>query len=113
MGGIGGVQNYTRALVRALQSILGESSVRLCAVPAAPIARTDGALALSAGTKLRFLASALSAGCLWRPDVVICMHIGMAPAARLIRNVTGIPYWQVLHGIEVWRDLTAGQGTRP
>src|SRR6202050_5298197 len=106
MSGIGGVQNYTRALVRGLQTILGDQAVRLCAVPAEPVAQADGTMDLSAATKVRFLASAFIQVFRGRPDLVICAHIGMAPAARLIRKVTGIPFWQCLHGIEVWRALS-------
>ncbi len=105
MGGIGGIQNYTAALVRGLCDALGDAGVKMIAVPAEPKLRANGDLALGAPAKLRFLSCAIAGALLWRPDLVICTHIGVAPVARLVRKVTGVPYWLVLHGIEAWGSL--------
>lgn len=102
---IGGVQSYVRTLVRALRAILGEDRVRLVLVPEDPVPHSDGTLALRTSAKLRFSASAFAAALSWTPDLIICAHIGLAPAARLIRKITRKPYWLVLYGIEVWGDL--------
>lgn len=106
MGGTGGIQNYTATLVRALREISGEKNVRLVAVPAEPIARADGNAALGRMTKFRFLVSAITAAIFWRPQLVICTHLGVSPVARSIHRITGAPYWVILHGIEVWSELS-------
>jgi len=102
---IGGVQNYTRTLVAALQDILGNDNVRVVAVPAEPVIRDDGGEGLRSYVKFRFLASAFSSAISWSPDLIVCAHIGVAPVGRLIQKLAQIPYWVVLYGIEVWGEL--------
>jgi phosphatidylinositol alpha-1,6-mannosyltransferase len=106
MGGTGGIQNYTAALVRALKEIAGEKNVRIVAVPAEPTVRADGNSALGRVTKIRFLLSSITAAIFWRPQLVICAHVGVSPVGRIIHRITGEPYWVMLHGIEVWCELT-------
>lgn len=101
----GGVQNYTRTLVDAANAVLGSERVRVVAVAADPETRGDGNLALSRSVKLRFLASAVATAVSWSPDLILCAHVGLAPAARFIQRLTGVPYWLVLYGIEVWGEL--------
>jgi phosphatidyl-myo-inositol dimannoside synthase len=105
MGGTGGIQNYTGALVRALREITGEKNVRLVAVPAEPTARADGSAALGRVTKIRFLLNAIGAAISWRAQLVICTHVGVSPVARIIHRISGAPYWVILHGIDVWCEL--------
>lgn len=105
LGGIGGVQTYTLTVVRALKDILGPENVRMVAVPEEADVQHDGKRALRSSVKLRFLSSSVSAAIAWRPDLVICLHLGTARAARIAQRLTGIPYWLVLHGIEVWCAL--------
>jgi phosphatidyl-myo-inositol dimannoside synthase len=100
------VQTYAATAYRALKDILGNDSVRMVAVPEEPEVGEDGKRALSPTVKLRFLSSAVSAAVAWHPDLVICLHLGTARAARVIQRVTGTPYWLVLHGIEVWKELS-------
>jgi len=106
---IGGVQNYIRTLVDALNVVLGSDRVRVVAVAGDPEVRGDGNLALSQTVKLRFLASAFATAVAWSPDLILCAHVGLAPAARVIQKVTRTPYWLVLYGIEVWGDLPAAK----
>jgi phosphatidylinositol alpha-1,6-mannosyltransferase len=105
MGATGGIQNYTATLVRALREILGEQNVRMVAVPAEASARADGNAALGRGTKLRFFLNAISAAILWRPQLVLCAHVGISPVARMIHRITESPYWVILYGIDVWCEL--------
>ena len=102
---IGGVQNYTRTLIDALTVVLGSDHVRVVAVGGDAEAQDDGSFALSASVKLRFLASAVATALAWSPDLILCAHVGLAPAARVIQKITRTPYWLVLYGIEVWGDL--------
>ena len=102
---VGGIQNYVRTLIDALKVVVGSDRVRVVAVAGDPEVRGDGNLALSASVKLRFLGSAVATAVSWSPDLIICAHVGLAPAARLIQRITQIPYWLTLYGIEVWGDL--------
>jgi phosphatidylinositol alpha-1,6-mannosyltransferase len=105
MGATGGIQNYTVTLVRALREILGEKNVRMVAVPAEASTHADGNASLGRGTKIRFLLSAISAAIFWRPQLVLCAHVGISPVARMIHRITGAPYWVMLYGIDVWCEL--------
>lgn len=105
MASVGGVQQYTTTLVSALEAILGKNNARMAAVPAEPKFLPDGTFALSRGVKVKYLARVISEAISWRPDFIICTHLGVAPAAQKVRSIFGIPYGIVLHGIEVWGDL--------
>jgi glycosyltransferase involved in cell wall biosynthesis len=105
MGATGGIQNYTATLVRALHEIIGEENVRMVAVPEEAAARSDGTAALGRVTKTRFLTSAIGSAIFWRPQLVLCAHVGISPVARLVQRLTGAPYWVMLYGIEVWGEL--------
>lgn len=109
MGATGGIQNYTASLARALREVIGEKNVRMVAVPAEATAHADGNAALGRITKMRFFLSAITAAIFWRPQLVICTHVGVSPVARIIQRITGAPYWVVLHGIEVWSELSASK----
>jgi len=106
---VGGVQNYVRTLIAALQDVLGKDDVRVVAVPAESEAHDDGSSSLPPSVKLRFLASAFAAAISWSPDLIVCAHVGVAPVARLIQKVKRIPYWVTLYGIEVWGELPANK----
>jgi glycosyltransferase involved in cell wall biosynthesis len=109
MGATGGIQNYTATLARALGEIIGEKNVRMVAVPAEVATRANGRAGLGRVTKLRFLFRAIEMAVRWRPRLVICAHVGVAPVAMIIRRVTRAQYWVILHGIEVWGELSASK----
>jgi len=102
---VGGVQSYTRQLIAGLNEVLGKDNVRVVEVGALPVARARGSTAIPAWAKSRFAASAAAVAITWRPDLIVCVHIGVAPVARLIQSLTNARYWLVLHGIEVWDAL--------
>jgi phosphatidyl-myo-inositol dimannoside synthase len=105
LGSVGGVQRYTVTLLHALTDILGADHVRVLAVPSEPEPRPDGSVAIRPTIKLKFLAASIATAIRWRPDLVICAHVGVAPVARILKILLGTPYWLVLYGIEVWGDL--------
>ncbi|MBF0289401.1 MAG: glycosyltransferase family 4 protein [SAR324 cluster bacterium] len=39
------------------------------------------------------------------PKTIVCMHLGLAPVARIISQRYGVPYLVFLHGIEAWQAL--------
>jgi glycosyltransferase involved in cell wall biosynthesis len=100
----GGIQRYTRTLQRALQDLLGGSSVRLIAAEE-PEVGANGKLALPATARLRFAWRAISGAVRWRTDLVICTHLSLGPFGWMARALTGRPYWVVVHGIEAWGRL--------
>jgi phosphatidyl-myo-inositol dimannoside synthase len=106
---IGGIQNYVRTLVDALNVVVGSERVRVVAVAGDAEVQGDGRLVLSQSLKFRFVASAVALAVRWSPDLIICAHVGLAPAGRLIQRITGTPYWLTLYGIEVWGDLPAAK----
>jgi phosphatidyl-myo-inositol dimannoside synthase len=103
--GIGGIQNYIHTAVDALREVVGSDRVRVVAVPEEAQARKGGPPALRTSAKIRFFISALAAAISWRPTLILCAHVGLAPACRVLQRLTRTPYWVVLYGIEVWGDL--------
>jgi len=55
--------------------------------------------------KWRFLWQALREAKRWRPDLVICAHVGLAPLGWLLRFSSRCRYWVIAHGMEVWGAL--------
>jgi glycosyltransferase involved in cell wall biosynthesis len=37
-----------------------------------------------------------------RPDIIICGHVNFSPLAAKVSNLLNIPYWVIVHGIDVW-----------
>ncbi|WLT38834.1 glycosyltransferase [Synechocystis sp. B12] len=37
-----------------------------------------------------------------RPDIIICGHVNFSPLAAKISNFLNIPYWVIVHGVDVW-----------
>src|ERR1700689_5464339 len=84
--GIGGVQNYTSTFLDALSEVLGDDRVKVVEVPEEAVPHRDGRPALRTSSKVRFLVSAVASAISWRPDRIICAHIGVAPAGRFIQR---------------------------
>jgi phosphatidylinositol alpha-1,6-mannosyltransferase len=103
---VGGVQSYSSILLEALREVLGDGHVRSVEVPEDASLRDDGSSALRATAKIRFGLAAIRAAVAWRPEFIICTHVGVAPVARHIQRLLRIPYWVVIHGIEVWGALS-------
>ena len=102
----GGIQRYIATLVRALQDLLTEQDVCVLAIRGQPQLRWDGQERLRLGVKSRFVARALQEAERWRPNLVICSHVGLAPTGWLLRVSSRRPYWVVAYGIEVWGALS-------
>ncbi len=106
LGSVGGIQRYTATLLRALKDELGDESVVCIAVPDALREEPNGRL--SARWKLTFALRVMRQAARWKPDLIICTHLGLGPAAGLVANA-GLRYWIVLHGIEAWARLPYGK----
>jgi glycosyltransferase involved in cell wall biosynthesis len=108
----GGIQVYSAFLIEALQSLnlkvsydvfskqdtqkLGDfldcSNTRF---------HFAGAYPLPLRTAV-FASQILAAGISQRPKLVIATHLNFAPVAYLLKQLTGIPYWIVAHGVDAW-----------
>jgi phosphatidylinositol alpha-1,6-mannosyltransferase len=106
LGGHGGIAQYNRDFMRAVGLIDSVESVRI--LPRHPEARVDlpdrkvsqeqpwpGRI----GYSLQALALALR----YKPDLIFCGHLYMAPLAWLLSRVLQKQFWLQLHGIEAWR----------
>lgn len=112
----GGIQVYSDYFLRALQQSMPQSQIEIfimhdvCAdvKPTAPYVSSTSAQLHFAGRvphRLRNPAYAMQLlvnGLLQRPDLIITTHLNFTPVARIIWQMTKIPYWTVAHGVEAW-----------
>ena len=105
MEGYGGIQRYTATLVRTLVELFKEKGVRLLAIKRSSGGDGRGSARLRLGVKVGFLAKTLRNAFAWRPDLVICAHVALAPLGWLLRTLWGSEYWVIAYGIEVWGRL--------
>jgi phosphatidylinositol alpha-1,6-mannosyltransferase len=93
----GGIERVAEAIVAAR----GGGVTRLdLMVPPASLAPTLGA-------KLRFGARALRLALATRPDVILCLHAGLLPVARVAATVARARLALFAHGVEVWAPMPA------
>jgi glycosyltransferase involved in cell wall biosynthesis len=108
----GGIQVYSAFLLQALQNLypLGQYDVFLKhdiqitpGFSYLPDTRFhfSGAWFLKVRTPI-FAAQIVSKGFEQRPDLIIATHLNFTVAAHRLKQLTGIPYWAVAHGIEAW-----------
>ena len=65
--------------------------------------RYHGAGALPAKARtFAFSIQGMLCGLQQRPDLIICTHPNYTKAAYWLHRATGIPYWAIAHGIDVW-----------
>lgn len=102
MESVGGIQRYVAALVRALREHLGEQNVRVQAIQGRAVPGGRGGQGFTTRAKLRFAGQALRETKRWKPDLVICAHVGLAPLGWMLRLLFRCPYWVVAYGYEVW-----------
>ena len=107
-GGFGGIAKFNRDFLQALDA----SSVvaRVCAFPRLiphPIEEPIPELVVydrkAAGGKFSFLRRLLwHAWCGSKPDLVICGHLNLLPAAWLLARRHGARLALIIHGVEAW-----------
>jgi glycosyltransferase involved in cell wall biosynthesis len=108
----GGIQVYSAFLLEALQSLYPKieydvflkHDTRL--LPGFSFLTNTrfhfaGAWSLSLRTFV-FAAQILGHGLWQRPNLVIASHLNFTAAAYLLKRLTGIPYWTVVHGVDAW-----------
>ena len=108
---IGGIQTFSRFIVRALRDVFPEAEIAVFSKndTSYPDPASDPANSFTPmgwwNPKLRtpeFAWGLLQAAARERPDVVITAHVNFAPVARLLQKLLRIPYVAVGHGVEVW-----------
>jgi len=108
-GGLGGIAKFNRDFMQALDaSCVAERVYVFPRLVAHPI---DEAVPESvvydrkaAGGKFAFLRRVLRyAWCGSKPDLVICGHLNLLPAAWLLARLRGARLALVIHGIEAWK----------
>ena len=91
----GGVQRHSRSLLKALAIVLPSARIKLLTL-------LDRSWPLP---RLRLFVAALAA-LRFRPRLVLCTHLHLAPLALVVARLGGARLWVVCHGIEVWVPLT-------
>jgi glycosyltransferase involved in cell wall biosynthesis len=105
---LGGIQRYVLTLICALEDLFGKEHIRLVTLNLSDDARdaaSSGGVPTTA--KLRFVVASLREAAVWRPDLIICAHVGIAPLGKLLRVLGIAPYWVMAYGIDVWAQLRA------
>ena len=105
----GGIQEFTREVVRALSKIDGPGrSVGVSYNGTPPPNGTLLDWADAGKSSLRdfgFLCETLRACLKWRPSVILSTFPRFAPVGVLCARLFGIPFITAAHGIEVWERL--------
>ena len=120
----GGIQTYSNFLLNALKRVYPQANIQVFSTHDSPRhSKANGATTSNQQqhprfyglgnwpTKVRipaYAAQVVLAGLMDKPDLVISTHSNFTPAARFLKKLTGIPYWTVAHGFEVW-DLKRQQ----
>jgi glycosyltransferase involved in cell wall biosynthesis len=106
----GGIQVYSAFLLEALNDLnqditydvfLKHDTKSTFKVPDQTRFHFAGAYPLPWRTGI-FTSQILAAGLFQRPKLVITTHINFTPAAYLLKQLMGIPYWAVAHGVDAW-----------
>lgn len=103
----GGIQRYSRFLVKALREILPSAAIEVFSLhdKEACFAGIRSFCAGRSPKSLRVAAFSIGvtlAALFRRPDIVILTHAHFAPLAEMVLKRLRIPYWVCAHGYEVW-----------
>ena len=108
---IGGIQTFSRFIVRALRDVFPESEIAVFSKndTSYPDPASDPANSFTPmgwwTPRLRtpeFAWELFQSAARERPDIVVTAHVNFAPVAHWLRKLFHIPYVAVGHGVEVW-----------
>jgi glycosyltransferase involved in cell wall biosynthesis len=108
---IGGIQTFSRFIVRALRDVFPESEIAVLSKndTSYPDPASDPANSFTPmgwwTPKLRtpeFAWELFQSAARERPDIVVTAHVNFAPVAHWLQKLFHIPYVAVGHGVEVW-----------
>jgi glycosyltransferase involved in cell wall biosynthesis len=108
----GGIQVYSAFLLQALQGLYPDIKYDVflkhdtcCSTDFSLITNTKFHFAGKWNESLRTLAFAmqiLGHGFWQRPNLIISSHLNFTVVAYWLKQLTGIPYWAVAHGVDAW-----------
>ncbi|BAY74017.1 glycosyltransferase [Nostoc linckia NIES-25] len=111
----GGIQVYSIFLLRALQDLYPDANYDVFLKYDKNNLKKDPNLEFLNSTKFHyfghlprllqtilFARKIITFGILQRPTIVISTHVNYATACYALKRITGIPYWVVAHGLDVW-----------
>jgi glycosyltransferase involved in cell wall biosynthesis len=99
----GGIQRYTLTLAQALKDLMGDQFARCVSLAENSVGQSTPRP--SARSKWRLGWQAVLEAARWRPDIIICAHLALAPVGWLLATLARRPYWVVVYGIQAWVPL--------
>jgi len=106
----GGIQEFSREVVRALKEMDGLSPVAALSYNGSTPISPDFAEWVDCGQSsyrgAAFFFQALRLCVKWRPRLILSTFPGFAPVGMMCSQLTGTPFVTVAHGIEVWSRLS-------
>ena len=115
LSGVGGIQHYSRILLRGLSELLPRTEIRV-------LSKNDSELEFDTPGKIsfngtgavpgrlrtpRFCSLLMEQTLLRRPDLAILTHLHFAPMAYALKRLLGLRYWVSAHGLEAWGPMSA------
>lgn len=108
----GGIQTYSAFLLKALQTFDLKADYKVFLKhDRAPLPQhsylsqtqfyTSGHLPLKLRTA-GFAWQLFSKGLFQKPDLIITTHVNFSPVGNWLKQIAGIRYWIIAHGVEVW-----------
>lgn len=103
-GGFGGIAQYNRDLFDSLSGTEEVQSVLALPRSASPGVRAPAKIIERPvpGRPARYMLEALKQCLSFRPDLILCGHVNLLPAAVLVKKVTGRPLVLLAYGVEAW-----------
>ena len=108
----GGIQVYSAYFLQALQNLYPQAAHDIFLMHdthtsphVSDLLNTQFHFAGSYPASIRSLAFAaqlMGQAIRQRPDLIITTHLNFAPVAYWLKQLLGIPYWAVAHGVEAW-----------
>jgi hypothetical protein len=104
----GGIQTFSNFWLEGLRAVCPETRVTVLSKNDLPGLALDGVATTCSGAvpawqrTAAYAAEVLRTGLEARPALVMAMHLNFAPAAALLKRLSGTPYWVVAHGVEAW-----------
>ncbi|MDH3691807.1 MAG: glycosyltransferase family 4 protein, partial [Gammaproteobacteria bacterium] len=111
-GGVGGIAQYNRDVISTLtQSTQTNAILSLPRLPpvrlyALPFKLEEKYIPSSS---LRYAIRGVWLAVSWKPDLILCGHINLLPAAVLVKKVLRIPLILEVYGIDAWRPKSKFQ----
>ena len=107
----GGIQEYTKNLIKALKGLHGIKNVYVASLLAGRHEELEEIHAdliggpLNLFTKLKFTIQSLYSVKKWGINLIVCNHVSLTPIANLAKRIFGTRCLVITYGIDVWGRL--------